>query len=212
MSGPLALLADSRLILTRALASNIAAAIAPVALADARAAYLGACNDDDPRHFEIFVAAMHGVGVTYCHHVRSAHEAEHVDRAHLVFLAGGDPVRGLGVLRENGLLDRVLARHERGALLIGSSAGAMLLGARVWNGVDAAIDGAALVSFAMEAHAEPAWPGMHALAKREPASIVYGLASGGGIWIEGKESQPLGAGYVSLADGKLVQHVSRGAA
>jgi len=60
---------------------------------------------------------------------------EDVDGADMVYLAGGDPGYLLDVLRGSLLLHKMQALFERGGILAGSSAGAMVLAARmrVWN-------------------------------------------------------------------------------
>lgn len=52
-----------------------------------------------------------------------------VERADLIYLAGGDPVVGAEVLRQSGAADWLRAARERGAHLAGGSAGSILLGA-----------------------------------------------------------------------------------
>ena len=51
-----------------------------------------------------------------------------VDDADVLYISGGDPSYLLSVLQGSQLLERLLAAHERGAVLAGSSAGAMVLG------------------------------------------------------------------------------------
>ena len=51
-----------------------------------------------------------------------------VDNAHIVYLTGGNPAYLLDALRGSLLLDRMLIALERGAILAGSSAGAMVMG------------------------------------------------------------------------------------
>ena len=54
-----------------------------------------------------------------------------VDRADIIYLTGGNPAHLLEVLRGSLLLRRILDAVERGAILAGSSAGAMVLGTRM---------------------------------------------------------------------------------
>lgn len=51
-----------------------------------------------------------------------------VDNAHIVYLTGGNPAYLLDALRGSLLLDRMLSALEGGAILAGSSAGAMVMG------------------------------------------------------------------------------------
>ena len=51
-----------------------------------------------------------------------------LERANVVYLTGGSPAHLLEVLSGSLLLERLLEAHRRGAVLAGSSAGAMVLG------------------------------------------------------------------------------------
>lgn len=51
-----------------------------------------------------------------------------VDRADVVYLTGGDPAHLLRVLSGSALLERIEAARARGAAIVGSSAGAMVMG------------------------------------------------------------------------------------
>ena len=208
--GPIVLLGDSRLLFTNALQDPIAKALAPTPLASARAVYLGAANGDDTQHFKLFAAAMQAIGIKHARHVTPAKPTPaSLDEANLIFLAGGEALLGLRQLRGSGLLSRVVARQRAGAILIGSSAGAILLGTRVWDGTDPAtlVEGPAIVPFAMDAHAAPEWVGMKALAAREPGLRMLGLQGGGGIWMRGDELVPIGAGYVEWVAGAMLERL-----
>ena len=54
--------------------------------------------------------------------------AQPVDRADVVYLTGGDPAHLLRVLSGSALLERIKAARARGAAIVGSSAGAMVMG------------------------------------------------------------------------------------
>jgi hypothetical protein len=196
-AGSLGLLGDSRPILTGALEPTLRAAVP--SWPHVTAAYLGAANGDEPQHFALFAAAMNGMGLKDAHHV--VDDAAPLERAALIFLAGGNPLLGLGRLRDAGLLARVATRHREGAVVLGSSAGAILLGARVWDGTDRAsvVDGARLVPFAMGAHAEPDWTELRALCDIEPGLRGVGLRSGGGVWWSAGVKQAIATGYEEVA-------------
>jgi peptidase E len=196
--GVLVLLGDSRPLFSKMLLAYMQRRWPHIA--DVRAVYLGAANGDETAYFELFAGAMDAHGIRYVTHVRCDDVSTHalVDAAELVFLAGGDPLRGLRSLIAHGLLERVVARHRAGAMLIGSSAGSMLLGARVWDGENVAsiVDGARLVPFAMDAHAEPDWKSLRALCAHEPDLRGIGLCSGGGVCVEGEALTAIGNGWV----------------
>ena len=54
--------------------------------------------------------------------------AQPVDRADVIYLTGGDPAHLLRVLSGSALLERIEAARARGAAIVGSSAGAMVMG------------------------------------------------------------------------------------
>jgi cyanophycinase len=188
---PLFLLADSQLLFFREpaegsplLLDRVREDLGP---APVRAAYLGASNGDEPAYYDIFVAAMEGIGVRDCRMIPSAPSAADrafVEQAGLVLLAGGDAARGLAVLRESGLADLVVARYAAGAVLVGVSAGAVQLGLRLPG---TAVDGLRLAPLGIAAHDEPEWAALAAA-----VTALGGAARGIGI--------PLGGGAVMHAD------------
>jgi cyanophycinase len=67
---------------------------------------------------------------------RSAHDpqmAVKIERATLIYLPGGDPVLLAETLRGSKAWAAMIQAYERGAAIGGASAGAMVLGARMWN-------------------------------------------------------------------------------
>ena len=72
-----------------------------------------------------------------------------VDDAHVVYFTGGDPAHLLETLQGSRLLQRLLAVHRRGAVLAGSSAGAMVLGSwmryRRWTPALGTVEGIAVL-------------------------------------------------------------------
>jgi len=55
---------------------------------------------------------------------------EALQKAQVVFVSGGDVEEGMKVLRARGLLGDLQAAHQRGAVFVGISAGAIMLGQR----------------------------------------------------------------------------------
>lgn len=153
------LLADSRLLFSsRGEDSPFAAALGG---STPSAAYVGASNGDEPAYYDIFEAAMDGIGVSTRHMVMSAYrdrDREALERATLIVLAGGDAARGWSVLQATGMHDVVAERHRAGATLVGISAGAVLLGTHAWNTDDLTTAepfvALGLVPFVVDAHDE----------------------------------------------------------
>jgi hypothetical protein len=150
-----------------------------------RAAYLGASNGDVPDYYEIFVAAMEGIGVGDCRMIPaspSAADRAFFEDADIILLAGGDAARGYRAFQESGLAERILARYAAGAVLIGISAGAMQLGLYVWTGRGDTPEGALrLAPMVVAVHDEPEWAGLtQVVTALEGAGRGLGIPTGGG--------------------------------
>jgi hypothetical protein len=158
-----------------------------------RAAYLGASNGDVPAFYDIFVAAMEGIEVRACRMIPSAPSAEDrafLEEAAVILLAGGDAARGMRVLQESGLAERIVARYAAGAVLLGVSAGAVQLGQSIPGDAGtggASMDGFRLAPLLLAAHEEPEWAGLG-----ERVAALGGSLSGIGI--------PAGGGAVVHPD------------
>jgi cyanophycinase-like exopeptidase len=182
---PLFLLADSQLLFHRdggALVLDRARAELPAE--SPRAAYLGASNGDERAFYDIFVAAMEGVGVRASRMIPASPSAEDrafLDDADLILLAGGDAARGLRAFHEAGLVDRILARYAAGAVLVGVSAGAAQLGQRLTGGEGAGLATFRLAPAIVAAHDEPEWAALaEAVTAAEGAVRGIGIPAGGG--------------------------------
>ena len=80
------------------------------------------------RHFASLGADAHPLMALDRKDAMDAGLASEIDSADLVYLTGGNPARLLETLSESVLLDGIIAALERGAVLAGSSAGAMVMG------------------------------------------------------------------------------------
>ena len=80
------------------------------------------------RHFAALGADASALMVTEPSHANDAGLVAPLESADVVYLTGGSPTHLLDVLSGSLLLERLLAAHGRGAVLAGSSAGAMALG------------------------------------------------------------------------------------
>lgn len=190
---PLYLLADSQLLFHREPTGDLFLTRLRESLPspEPKAAYLGASNGDVTDFYDIFVAAMEGIGIRQTRHILaspSPRDRAFLDEADVILLAGGDAGRGWKAFQDSGLAERILARYTEGAVLIGISAGAMQLGLKVWSGEgQSVVDGFRLAPAVIGAHDEPDW---HAL-----TAVVEGLQGAGrGIGI------PAGGGAIVHAD------------
>ena len=163
-----------------------------------KAAYVGASNGDAPEFYEIFRAAMEGIGIRDCRMILSSFSAEDrlfIDRADLILLAGGDVETGWNVFERVGLKEPIISRYYDGAVLVGVSAGAVQLGMygliESEDSFNRVIDTFKLVPFIIGAHDEKReW-----VALRRAIELLDGGASGIGI--------PSGGGLIYHPDGSL---------
>ncbi len=151
-----------------------------------KAAYVGASNGDRPEFFQLFQAAMDGIGVTDCRLIPAQPSPEDLaffDSADLILLAGGDVERGWRAFEDNGLNTRVAERYTAGALLIGLSAGAIQLGLHGCRSGDEIelFETFKLIPLLIDVHQEPGWQRLNR-AMPQVGDYVQGLGipSGGG--------------------------------
>ena len=177
---PIFLLADSQLLFwrdgERRFLERVAAAL-DIDAGAATAAYLGASNGDAPEFFEVFEAAMAGIGITKCMHVRAKVDAVAstcLETANVMLLAGGDVEVGWRMFRGANLPERIRTRWNEGAIVMGVSAGAMQLGLRMVS----------LFPYAVGVHDEPEWRELVAAVKEGAGAVVgIGIPTGGGAII-----------------------------
>jgi cyanophycinase-like exopeptidase len=181
---PIFLLADSQLLFwrdgERRFLARVAAAL-DVDAGSATAAYLGASNGDAPEFFEVFEAAMAGIGITECVHVRAKVDAvasAFLDTANVILLAGGDVEAGWRAFEQANLPERIRTKWHEGAILIGVSAGAMQLGMRANDRGGASL---CLFPYAIGVHAEPEWQELVTIVKEGSGAVVgIGIPTGAG--------------------------------
>lgn len=126
------LLADSQLLFPRQDHSVLLNSIrSEIEMENPKAAYVGASNGDQPEFYQIFKAAMEGIGIRDCRMIRAsfpAADAAFMEEADLILLSGGDVETGWNAFQQNGFGEAVVRRFNKGAALIGVSAGAVQLG------------------------------------------------------------------------------------
>jgi peptidase E len=137
---PVFLVADSRLLFSTDHARPISQRIRDaVEREQPTAAYIGASNGDDPAFFGVFEAAMDLVGAGDRRIVRADFARDDVsflESADIILLAGGDPALGWRAMEMGGVVQSIRDRYRAGAVLIGVSAGAVLLGEKGWRAGD----------------------------------------------------------------------------
>jgi cyanophycinase-like exopeptidase len=186
---PLYLLADSQLMFGGPGGNRLLTAIRALAVGSPRAAYIGASNGDDPAFYEIFTAAMEAIDVADCRMIGSSFnrtERAFLAQADIVLLAGGDVATGWRVFCATGMRDLIVERYNRGATVIGISAGAVQLGVCAWSEHEpetAPFDTFGICPFVVGAHSEDDnWASLVALVQRlDGRAAGLGIRRGAGI-------------------------------
>ena len=182
---PIYLLADSHLLFWRNKGPLFLASINElIGHSSPKAAYIGASNGDDPQFYEIFEAAMEGIGIRDCRMILSSFSAADelfMNDADIILLAGGEIEKGWKVFEEVGLKELIIRRYRESAVLIGISAGAVQLGQygliEAEDSFNRIIDTFKLVPFIIGAHEEKQeWLGL-----RTAVELLEGSVSGIGI-------------------------------
>lgn len=193
MIKPLYLLADSQLLFWKGeggLPERIRQDLSP----RAKAAYIGASNQDQPAFYDLFVAAMESMGITDCRMIPGQLKDEDkafLEQAELLLLAGGNVELGWRTFESNGLKDLVPKKRYDGCTLIGISAGAVQLGLGTLSEAPQPkqIDMFRFVPFYVGAHDEEnEWWDLRALVNLSQSDVRgIGIPAGGGAvyWPDG---------------------------
>ncbi len=152
---------------------------------DIRAAYIGASNGDEPVFYEMFEAAMRLADIQNCRHITSAYSAEEkqfLKSSDVILLAGGSVLQGWKVLEKSGMQDVIRERREKGAVLIGISAGAIQLGLTAKD-EENVLELLRIVPLCIAVHDEQKeWKTLKELTGRPGALFTgIGIPSGGGM-------------------------------
>lgn len=156
----------------------------------AKAAYVGASNNDDEQFYSIFTAAMEGIGVSNYRMIRAAfstEDATFIDEADIILLAGGEVDRGWDVFVKTGLHEILIRRYYEGAVLMGVSAGAVQLGLYGWRSGEPSSENLirtlGLVPFIIGAHEEKEdWESLQQALRITDSDIQgIGIPSGAGM-------------------------------
>ena len=123
-----------------------------------------------------------------------------VDNSDVIYLTGGNPAHLLDVLRGSLLLRRMIDAVERGAILAGSSAGAMVMGERMrfrqWGGALGIVPGVAVLPHHERASRSQT---VREVAVDTPEGITaLGIDGATGCFSEGSGWRALGVGNVTV--------------
>lgn len=217
---PLYLLADSQLLFSKnpvpTLGEKIQAEL-EVDSSNARAAYIGASNGDQPEFFELFVAAMQGMGISHCRMIPakpSPDDISFLQSADIILLAGGNDELGWTTFEQNGLKELISHRRLNGAILIGVSAGAVQLGMGNLSTADQPkhLPMFCFAPFYIGAHDEQNdWWDLRALVNLSQLDVRgIGVPAGGGaIYYSDGTLEPMRRSLLELfkEDGKITEHL-----
>jgi cyanophycinase len=89
--------------------------------------------ENGTRYFERLGAKARGVGILDRGTARNPGLISALEDADLLYFTGGDPVYLLETLQASPAWEAVVKLWEKGRMLAGSSAGAMVMGERMWN-------------------------------------------------------------------------------
>ena len=128
---PLILLADSQLLFLKEQQQPYIRRLTQLFDANKplKAAYIGASNNDQSEFFDMFEQAMNSINIHQCMHIDStlcATKLEFLASAQIILLAGGDTWLGWQTIKK--IAPLIHGARNNGAVLIGTSAGAVQLG------------------------------------------------------------------------------------
>ena len=155
---------------------------------DIKAVYIGASNGDEPKFYDIFIAAMAQIGITNCRMIPSkptSKDKNFLEKADLILLSGGDVDKGLIIIKKNGLDEIILERYHQGAVLMGVSAGAVQLGLKGWRLSKEEhyflLDALKIVPYIIDVHDDEDWSKLNqAVNESGKYTKGFGIPSGGG--------------------------------
>jgi len=90
-------------------------------------------GENGVRHFRRLGAAAEKLMIVDEATANDGGLAAQLETYRLIYFTGGDPIYLLETLRGSRTWDAVLAVHQRGGLIAGSSSGAMILGGQMWR-------------------------------------------------------------------------------
>lgn len=188
---PMYLFADSQLLFWRDRGNLFLDSLLPLLSSEVpRAAYIGAANGDKLEYYQIFTAAMAGIGIRDCRLIRTEFppsDQSFIATADIVLLAGGDVELGWRAINATGLAQAIAQRYLQGAVLMGVSAGAVHLGrhgfAARGESVDELIDTFNFFPFVVGVHEERHdWEQLAQFVRLlDGTAVGIGIPSGGGL-------------------------------
>lgn len=159
--------------------------------------------DHGVRYFTSLGANAHSIDII---NPPDAHHPDLVNQiagANLIYFTGGSPEHLLTVLQDSPLLDAVTDANHRGAIWAGSSAGAMVLGARMRrpsasNGVAALSIIPGIIILPHHERSDPAAVAAQLDARNESDLVALGIDGATGILLDPDNATVTGAGNATV--------------
>ena len=159
--------------------------------------------DHGIRHFAGLGADAYGVDII---NPPDAHNPARVDQiagASVIYFTGGSPEHLLAVLQDSPLLDAVAAANRNGAIWAGSSAGAMVLGARMRRpSASAGIPALSIIPGIMvlphHERSDPATVAAQLETRGESDIVALGIDGATGILLDPDGATVSGAGHATV--------------
>ena len=186
---PIYMLSDSQLLFWQEKGSLFLKKVKAHLPTSAKAAYIGASNGDVDDYFQIFQTAMDSIDVKKCRMIKTPptpDDQDFLNQADLILLSGGDVKKGWDLFKTHKMRDTIIRRYGEGAVLIGTSAGAIQLGKAAWPGHEpeysALFRTFGLVPIMVSVREEPHWDNLkRAVPMWGDATQGIGIPAGGGL-------------------------------
>ena len=203
--------AFDRLLLGLARRNPASVAILPTAAAADGNPYLAAAHGVE--HFERVGASAFSVNIYDAATANDAAIVDELRRADMVYIAGGSPSHLLASLKDSLAWSCLIDLAQKGVIIAGSSAGAMIFGERMhYRGQD--VDGLGLVpGVAVMPHFErvPEERAAQLQASLSPGLTLLGIAGATGCVLHGGEWLVEGPGQVTVISQSGIENFVAGA-
>ena len=127
-----------------------------------------------------------------------------VDKAEMLYLTGGNPAHLLGALRGSLLLRKIMHGLERGMILAGSSAGAMVMGERMrfrqWGNALGVVPGVAVLPH--HERSSKSRTSREVAVETSDGITALGIDGATGCFTEGEGWRVIGVGSVAVYKGR----------
>lgn len=163
--------------------------------------------DDGVRHFSRLGGSASPLMVLEREHAQDSELIKGIEGAGVIYFTGGSPDHLLATLRNSLLFQAILAAVERGTVLAGSSAGAMVMGSlmrrpRLGGWVDALAVTPGVAVLPHHERSDPEQTSRDLQGRLKPGTIVFGIDARTGCLGSFGKWQVVGSGKVTIYRGQ----------